>query len=121
MSPEYARKLLLAEGLGIDGIVVTVRMGRDPGEERLRRVRDAIDVVSEHTKDDERLDRELTLAMWCIGYGGETQSLSWQKEEAWRDGEFLAQIWEINEKVELYLLGSMDVPDGKYDEMPEGP
>ncbi len=93
-------------------------MGDDPGDDRLSRVAEAIDVLISETRSEVKLDRQLTLALWCIGYHGEVQSLSWQKDGSWRDGRFFEQIWGIATKVEEFLLGDVEIPEGKYDTLP---
>jgi hypothetical protein len=108
MSPEEARQLILSEGLTIRGIDVCVRMGDDPGEERLSRVAEAIDVLSAATRHESAIDRELMLALWGIAYHGETQSQSWQERGLWRDGQFGEQMAEIAEKVEEFIAGGRD-------------
>lgn len=93
-------------------------MGDDPGDARLSRVIEAIDVVIADTRSEVSLDRELVLALWCIGHHGELQSLSWQKDGPWRGGKFFEQIWEITTRVEECLLGDLDIPEGTYDDLP---
>lgn len=60
MTPEEARQLLLREG---EAIPVCVRMGDDPGKERLERVSRALDVIAEATRHEPSLDRALMYAL----------------------------------------------------------
>jgi hypothetical protein len=114
MTPQEARRLLIEEGLSPDGISVSVRMGDDPGEDRLARIAAALEVIVEQTRRDEALDRELMMALWAIAYHGEFQAESWQRQGGrWRHGRFNEQIAEIALKVEEYISGDLEFENEK--------
>jgi hypothetical protein len=105
MTIDEARQLLLREGLSDDGIAVCVRMGQDPGEQRLSHIAAALDVMAATTRSESHLDRKLMLALWAIAYHGELQAESWQQKERWRDGQFNPQLAGIGLQVEEFIAG----------------
>lgn len=85
MTQHEARDLILEEALGPDGLVVALRMGDDPGAERMARAIEAVRVVFANLRGAEAIDRPLAHALFGLAYHGESQLESWRRQgRDWR-------------------------------------
>lgn len=85
MSPTEARERILDEAIGLDGLVVALRMGEDPGPERMARALEAIRVLFADLRGAVSIDRRLADALFGLAYHGERQIESWRRQGlAWR-------------------------------------
>jgi predicted DNA binding protein len=72
-----ARKLIINEGIGEDGIAVLVRMGDDPGKERFEALLKALQSVHDEIKDNDIIEKQLAHAIFSIAFHTATQISSW--------------------------------------------
>jgi len=105
---ENAKELILKEGTSVEGIYVSVRMGNDPGHERMMRLVQAIDVLIANEDLSAPIDRAIAYSMSVILHETEVQSTSWQKERQWREGGFFEDMIELQDKAFEYLQGSLE-------------
>ncbi len=86
MTEQSAIDLILREATDIDGILVAVRMGNDPGRERVAALMDALETLYTHRRGQAGLERHLAYALFGIAFRlqgllqSETPSRSWSPE-----------------------------------------
>lgn len=73
-------ELVLHEGTSMDGIVVLIRMGQDPGWDRMKRLIDALKELDEILRGQTTLDRRLSYAFWALAFYGQQDIGSWARE-----------------------------------------
>ena len=86
MTPNDARALVLQESTGEAGAVVTLRIGKDPGAERMGRLLAALEVLFEDLRGKPTLDRQLAAALHQLALQIESQASSWEvRGRTWRE------------------------------------
>ncbi len=63
-----ARRLVIAEGIGEQGLTLAVRMSDIPDAHRMRRLLDALQIVFNNFRGESSLDRELASALFCLAF-----------------------------------------------------
>jgi hypothetical protein len=107
MTEQGAQELILFEGgSGEDkALFVAVRMGDDPGPERMRRLLTALQIVGDALKGQDLINRELAAALWVLG---STVVSNYEAGERngirWREG-FFEEIVELMNEVEGIFIG----------------
>lgn len=85
MTPSEARERILDEAFGPDGLIVALRMGEDPGPERMARTLEAIRVLFADLRGAGAIDRRLADALFGLAYYGDLQVESWRRQgRSWR-------------------------------------
>lgn len=84
MNPEQALELVIFEGTHIDGMVVGVRSGDDPGRERVQKLYQALMIVERSLRGESSLDRNLAYALYGLTYHMDPTMKYWQDAE-WFD------------------------------------
>ena len=116
MDIENARRLILKEGMSGDAVYLDVRMGRDPGADRMSHLLGAIEALVNGHRCGPQLDRTLTFALWAISLHTPAQAQAWQNANGpWRDGAFDNEINEFSMKAEEYLFRDVDFKDASLD------
>ena len=108
MDYETAKNLILKEGTSVEGIYVCVRMGDDPGHDRMMRLVEAIDVLIANEDLSAPIDRAIAYSIAVILHETEVQSTSWKEDRQWREGGFFEDMIELQDKAFEYLQGSLD-------------
>lgn len=86
MSPSDARKLVIDESTGESGILVQLRMGRDPGADRMERLFAAIRILFDVLHEKSAIDRGLASALHQLDVQIESQVNSWEtRGKTWRE------------------------------------
>lgn len=78
MNPEQALELVIFEGTHIDGMVVGVRSGDDPGQERVEKLYQALRIVEVSVQGDSSLDRNLAAALNGLTFHMSASLEDWQ-------------------------------------------
>jgi len=73
-------ELVLREGTSLDGIVVLIRMGQDPGRDRMKRLIGALKELDKILRGRTTLDRRLAYAFWALATYVEQNIHSWAQE-----------------------------------------
>ena len=107
MNLTEAKEHIISEGTSSNSIAVTVRMGDDPGKDRIKGIIEAIDVLIENEDLGSPIDRNIAYSLFVIAHETEVQSASWQTDKQWRNGGFCDDLIELQGKVEEYLMGSI--------------
>lgn len=68
MNLDESKELIIAEGIGEDGIVVQMREGGFPTSDRMQRLLDALDTLFRHLKGSSTLDRNLAHALFALSF-----------------------------------------------------
>ncbi len=106
MKPHEAVQLILDEGLAPDGIVVRLRMGDDPGAERMARLIAALRTVFDDLAGAETLDRQLAYALFALACHGESPVESWGRQgRSWRSELVEMELPTLLLAVESVLSG----------------
>ncbi len=85
MTEPEAKEILTYESSSSAGIVVSVRMGNDPGPERFDRVLAALRVVYDSLGDSQSIDRRLAYALFGLANYAEAEISSWEaRGKKWR-------------------------------------
>ena len=86
MSPSEARDLVIRESVGEAGVLVELRMGRDPGPDRMEKLFDAIRVLFDELHEQATMERELAAALHQLDSQIEAQVSSWEtRGKTWRE------------------------------------
>jgi hypothetical protein len=106
MTPGEARQLILNEGIGERGIVVLIRMGDDPGPERMQRLLDALRVQFTELGDSQTIDRQLAYALFGLANHVEANINSWITQgRKWPDRLVDRELPELLMAVESIFCG----------------
>lgn len=101
-------ELIFHEGTAIDGIVVQVRMGQDPGPERMKRLNSALQELDEILRGQTTLDRRLAYAFWALGTYVNQNLHSWAREgRQWRPELMNEELYELLMHVEYLFEGGL--------------
>ncbi len=85
MRLSQAKTLILHEGRGEDGVVNTLRLGRDPGPARMGELIGAIRVLFRHMQGQGRINRDVAAALFALGTEVPAQVESWGRNGGvWR-------------------------------------
>lgn len=90
-----------------------VRMGDDPGHDRMMRLVEAIDVLIACEDLEAPIERAIAYSLSVILHETEVQSTSWQKKKQWREGGFFEDLIELQEKAFEYLQGSLEFDESE--------
>ena len=71
--------LIFDESCAEDGIVIMIRMGQDPGRERVRRLNNALQELDELTRGQTVLDRRLAYALFGLAVYPDQETRSWTR------------------------------------------
>jgi hypothetical protein len=85
MTFDQAVQLILWEANEMEGLVVIVRSGEDPGADRMARLQVALRVVFDSLRGQPALDRRLTSALHAFAFHVFGQATGGQRSRAWRD------------------------------------
>jgi hypothetical protein len=112
VSVDEARDLILAEGLGETGMVVALRMGEDPGPERMAGLLDAVALVSADAGVAQTVSRRLAYALFSLAHHGAGQVESWAAAgRSWREELLEQEIPALLLAVEWFFSGDRPTPD----------
>ena len=88
-----------------DSLFVLVRMGDDPGTERMEKVIYALNVITTHTGKQHQLDRELVVATWILATEVRGNMQSWARNGlTWRSS-FPREVEELSEACHRFFMG----------------
>ena len=73
-------ELVLHEATSVDGVLVLIRMGQDPGRDRMKRLIDALKGLDEMLRGQTTLDRRLAHAFWALAFYAQQDIDSWTRE-----------------------------------------
>ena len=82
---EEACDLVLREGLEEQGLCVIVRMGQDPGRERVAKLVRAIRVIYDQLRDEQQVSRPLAYALFAIAFTVQGHVQGGQRSSEWPD------------------------------------
>jgi hypothetical protein len=97
MSFEEAIELILYEARGgEDGLLASVRLGQEPGVERMRQLILALGTVFELVEGQTELERKLAAALFVLGSDVPLTISSWaSKGLVWRKGFMEDEVYEM--------------------------
>lgn len=72
-------ELIFYESCAEDGIVIAIRMGQDPGRERMRRLNSVLQELDEITRGQTTLDRRLAYALFGLAVYPDQETRSWTR------------------------------------------
>lgn len=106
MNANEARGFLWNESCEKDGIVVMLRMGDDPGPDRMGKILLALRCVFEDLNGANAIDRLLAYALHCLANYSESQISSWMRQgRKWRDGLLEEELPNLLMAVESIFAG----------------
>ena len=70
-------ELVFHESCAEDGIVIMLRMGQDPGRERMHRLNSALKELDELSRGQTTLDRRLAYALFALAVYPDQETRSW--------------------------------------------
>lgn len=109
MTADEARDVILFEGwpdLREEAMFVMVRMGDDPGSQRMQRLLEAMNLTHKSLRGQQSIDRKLAGALWLLGDTLLTNYQSWAAQgRKWRD-DFEQEILEVFDLCEAIFLDS---------------
>jgi hypothetical protein len=73
-------QLILHEAFAVDGILISIRMGQDPGRARMRRLNRALEELDGILRGQSTLDRRLAYACWALASHVDRNIRSWDRE-----------------------------------------
>jgi len=101
VTPEEAVRFVVDEGLGEQGIVVMVRMGDDPGPQRMAKLIEAVQILFRELRNRSQLDRKLVYALFGLAIYVPTNLDPWCRTgRSWRK--------ELVEQEQCQLLESIE-------------
>jgi hypothetical protein len=114
MRPREAKQIILDEARSEDSIVVELRMGRDPGKERMGRLIEAIKVLFDRIEGQDKILRDVAAALYVLGTEVPAQIESWSRNgPTWRadlvDRELVNLLYAVESMFEGEWLG--DTPE----------
>ena len=106
MTPIQARQLILDEGSSTEGVVVLIRMGIDPGKDRMDQLLEALQLVFVDLSDQLEIDRELAYALFGLANHVEANINSWISQgKKWPDRLVDRELPELLMAVESIFCG----------------
>jgi hypothetical protein len=72
-------QLVINESCATDGIVILIRMGQDPGRERMKRLNAALKELDEFLQGQTTMDRRLAYAFWSLAHYVDQELRSWTR------------------------------------------
>lgn len=99
MNLTEALTLVIHEGTAADGIVVETRAAMDPGMARVRRLLEALRVLTPSLADEKALDRRLANALYGLSFHLSTTL------EQWQPCDWINEYTEILEEIEAIFAG----------------
>jgi len=107
-------ELILYEGTAMDGIPVLIRMGQDPGRERMKRLNRALAELEEILRGQTTLDRRLAYAFWALATYVDQNIRSWAREgREWPPELMNEELIELLMKVEYLFEGGLTEEEGE--------
>lgn len=73
-------QLVIHEATSIEGIPVLIRMGTDPGRERMKILNDALEELEDLLKGEETLDRRFAFSLFALAFYVDSNINSWIRE-----------------------------------------
>lgn len=70
-------QLVIHESCALDGVVILLRMGQDPGRERMQRLNAALEELDGYLRGQTTLDRRRAYAFWSIAHYVDQEIQSW--------------------------------------------
>ena len=105
---EELQQFVVRESTSLDSIPVEVRMGRDPGSDRMQRLNAALEELDGLLAGQTALDRRFAFALYALAYHVEQQVLSWAREgKKWREDFLDDELPRLLMHVEYLLDGDM--------------
>jgi hypothetical protein len=116
MRARQAKQIILDDATSEGGIVVALRMGRDPGAERMRRLLEAMQVLFDRIDGQDKIRREVAAALYVLGTEIPAQIESWSRNGAvWREDlvrhEMPRLLLAVESLFEGEWLGEPSAPD----------
>ncbi|HEY1068099.1 MAG TPA: hypothetical protein VGE52_18390 [Pirellulales bacterium] len=85
MDVVQAKELIWYEACESGGVVLTLRMGDDPGVERMRKLLLALKIVFDDLHEATAIDRPLAYALHALAVYPESQASAWSRQgRTWR-------------------------------------
>lgn len=104
-------ELVFHEAWDLDGVRILIRMGQDPGRERMRKLIDALKELDEILSGQRTLDRRLAYAFWTIA-NVEQDLGSWAREgREWPPELTNEELIELLMSVEYLFEGGVSPQD----------
>jgi hypothetical protein len=114
MTPQEAEALILYEGVASGGMALQVRMGEDPGPERMAAIVDAIRTVHDSLDGVDMIGRSLAYALHCLATEVPTNINSWIRVGAtWREALVAKEQFRLMRAVESVFSGHWSVNRGQ--------
>ena len=100
--------LIFHESCAEDGIVIMIRMGQDPGRERMRRLNNALQELDELTRGQTVLDRRLAYALFGLAVYPDQETRSWTRAgREWPEDLVSREVIELGIHVENIFEGGL--------------
>ncbi|MCU0960620.1 MAG: hypothetical protein MUF48_11000 [Pirellulaceae bacterium] len=101
-------ELVFHEAFSMDGIAVMVRMGQDPGAERMASLISAMKELDEILRGQTVLDRRLAYAFWSLASSLDGNLHSWAREgRQWRPELIHEELYNLLLYVEYLFEGGL--------------
>ena len=106
------QELVIQEAAALDSIPVAIRMGRDPGSERMQRLNSALEELDGLLAGQTSLERRFAYALYALAYHVDTHVQSWIREGmVWRQDFLDDELPRLLMHVEYLLDGDMFVDE----------
>ena len=100
--------LIFHESCAVDGIAIMIRMGQDPGRERMRRLNSVLQELEELTRGQTTLDRRLAYALFGLAVYPDQETRSWARAGREWPGELVSEeLIELVIHVERVFEGGL--------------
>jgi hypothetical protein len=80
MDRESAKELILAEGLGENGLIILARMGDEPPKDRMEALLRALKIIFDESREEKVIDRALAHALFNLGVRLPQEIESWTRQ-----------------------------------------
>jgi len=112
MKPQQAKELILQEGRGEGGIMLFLRMGRDPGPVRMHGLIHAIRMLFNSMGGRYKIERDVAAALFALGTEMPAQIESWRRSGCvWREDLVQRELVRLMLAVESVFEGEWLVDD----------
>ena len=109
-------ELVIREAAAEDGIVIEVRMGRDPGRERMKKLTSALEELDQLLREEQTLDRRLAYSLYALSVYVDQNMNSWAEQgREWREEFVNDEVPTLVMYVEYLLEGIPFKPDNSDD------
>ena len=101
-------QLVIHESCALDGIVILIRIGQDPGRERMQRLNAALAELDEYLRGQITLDRRLAYAFWSLAHYVDQELQSWTRAgREWPAELTNEELMELQINVENLFEGGL--------------